>query len=63
LNTKKLFYKSIIWQAIGFTWISILSFIWFGNWINSLSFSLVTVVVSIFMYVIYEKVWSKFIKK
>ena len=53
MSKKKLFYKSIIWQVIGFIWISILSFIWFGSWINSLSFSLVVVVVSIFIYVIY----------
>ncbi|MAV83150.1 MAG: hypothetical protein CMI90_06790 [Pelagibacteraceae bacterium] len=63
LSTKKLFYKSIIWQVIGFIWISILSFIWFGSWINSLSFSLVVVVVSIFIYVIYEKLWYRLIKK
>jgi len=59
---KKYFYKSIIWQAIGFIWISVLSYIWFGSWINSLSFSIVVLVVSIFMYVIYEKLWDKFFK-
>ena len=59
---KKYFYKSIIWQAIGFIWISVLSFIGFGSWINSLSFSIVVLVVSIFMYVIYEKLWDKFFK-
>ncbi len=58
-----MFYKSIIWQAIGFIWISILSFVWFGNWINSLSFTIVVLVVSTFMYVIYEKLWNRFFKK
>lgn len=58
-----MFYKSIIWQAIGFIWISILSFVWFGNWINSLSFTMVVLVVSTFMYVIYEKLWNRFFKK
>ena len=58
-----MFYKSIIWQAIGFIWISILSFVWFGNWINSLSFTIVVLVVSTFMYVIYEKLWDRIFKK
>ena len=58
-----MFYKSIIWQAIGFIWISILSFVWFGNWINSLSFTMVVLVVSTFMYVIYENLWNRFFKK
>jgi len=58
-----LFYKSIIWQLIGMFWISILSYIWFGDLIRSLSFTLVVVVVSIFVYVIYEMIWEKFTKK
>ena len=63
MNKKMLFYKSIIWQLIGMFWISILSYIWFGDLIRSLSFTLVVVVVSIFVYVIYEMIWEKFTKK
>ena len=29
MNKKELFYKAIIWQIIGLSWISILSYIWF----------------------------------
>ena len=59
---KELFYKAIIWQIIGLSWISILSYIWFGSWLRSLSFSIVLVIVSIFVYILYELAWNKIIK-
>ena len=62
MSKKRLFYKSIFWQIIGMIWISLLSYLWFGNWIRSLSFTSVVVVVSIFAYVLYELLWNKFIK-
>ena len=61
MSKKRLFYKSIIWQLIGLIWISLLSYLWFGDWIRSLSFSIVVLVVSIFIYVLYEMAWEKFI--
>ena len=61
MSKKRLFYKSIIWQLIGLIWISLLSYLWFGDWIRSLSFSMVVLVVSIFIYVLYELAWEKFI--
>ena len=60
MSKKRLFYKSIIWQLIGLTWISLLSYLWFGDWIRSLSFSMVVLIVSIFIYVLYEMVWERF---
>ena len=60
--SKKLFYKAIIWNIIGLVITSIISFLWFGNWIQSLSFSLVLIVISIFTYVLYEIVWNKLSK-
>ena len=60
MSKKRLFYKSIIWQLIGLIWISLLSYLWFGDWIQSLSFSIVVLVVSIFIYVLYEMVWERF---
>ena len=63
MTKKILFYKSIIWQMIGMTWISLLSYLWFGDLIRSLSFTIVVMVVSIFVYVFYEMVWEKFMKK
>jgi hypothetical protein len=62
MNKKDLFYKAIIWQIIGFLWISILSYVWFDSWIRSLSFSMVVVVVSVFTYILYELAWNKIIK-
>ena len=62
MNKKELFYKAIIWQIIGFLWISILSYVWFDSWIRSLSFSMVVVVVSVFAYILYELAWNKIIK-
>ena len=59
---KELFYKAIIWQIIGLSWISILSYIWFGSWVRSLTFSIVVVVVSVFVYILYELAWNKIIK-
>ena len=59
---KELFYKAVIWQIIGLSWISILSYIWFGSWLRSLTFSLVVVIVSIFVYILYELAWNKIIK-
>ena len=61
MSKKRLFYKSIIWQIIGMIWISLLSYLWFGDWIRSLSFSIVVLVVSIFIYVLYEMAWERFI--
>ncbi len=62
MSKKRLFYKSIIWQIIGMIWISLLSYLWFGNWIQSLGFTTVVVIVSIFSYVLYEMLWEKFTK-
>ena len=62
MSKKGLFYKSIIWQIIGMIWISLLSYLWFGNWIQSLGFTTVVVIVSIFSYVLYEMLWEKFTK-
>ena len=63
MNKRKLFYKAIIWNIIGLVVTSIFSFLWFGNWIQSLSFSLVLIIISIFTYVLYEIVWNKLSKK
>ena len=62
MSKKKLFYKSILWNIIGLVMTSIVSYLWFGNWIQSLSFSLV-LIISIFTYVLYEIVWNKLSKK
>ena len=62
MNKKELFYKAIIWQIIGFLWISILSYVWFGSWLRSLSFSMLVVIISIFAYILYELAWNKIIK-
>ncbi|MBA1339829.1 MAG: hypothetical protein FD548_000183, partial [Pelagibacterales bacterium] len=51
MSQKKLFYKAIIWNIIGLVMTSIISYLWFGNWIQSLSFSLVLIIISIFTYV------------
>ena len=63
MRKKKLFYKAIIWNIIGLVMTSIISYLWFGNWIQSLSFSLVLIIISIFTYVLYEIVWNKLSKK
>ena len=63
MNKKKLFYKAVIWNIIGLIVTSIFSVLWFGNWIQSLSFSLVLIIISIFTYVLYEIVWNKLSKK
>ena len=63
MSKKILFYKAIIWNVLGFFMTAILSYLWFEGWIQSLSFSLILVIISIFTYVLYELVWNKFIKK
>jgi phage-related holin len=63
MSKKKLFYKSILWNIIGLVMTSIVSYLWFGNWIQSLSFSLVLIIISVFTYVLYEIVWSKLSRK
>ena len=62
MNTKELFYKAIIWQIIGLLWISVLSYVWFGSWMRSLTFSIVLVIVGVFVYILYELAWNKIIK-
>ena len=56
---KMLFYKAIIWQVIGIIWITVFSYLWFGNWNKSFLFSFIVMIVSIFVYVIYEILWQK----
>ena len=63
MSKKLLFYKAIVWQIIGLIWISLLSYFWFGSWSKSILFSIVVMVVSIFIYVIYEVLWSKFLNR
>ena len=63
MSKKILFYKAILWNLIGLIMTTLLSYLWFGNWIQSLSFSLTTIIISIFTYVLYELVWNKFVKK
>ena len=63
MSKKLLFYKAIIWQIIGLIWISLLSYFWFGSWSKSILFSIVVMVISIFIYVLYEVVWIKIIIK
>ena len=62
MSKKLLFYKAIIWQIVGLIWISLLSFFWFGSWDKSILFSFVVMIISIFIYVLYEVVWNKIIK-
>ena len=63
MSKKLLFYKAIIWQIIGLIWISLLSYLWFDSWSKSVLFSIVVMIISIFIYVLYEVVWNKIIKK
>ena len=63
MSKKILFFKAIIWNIFGLIMTIILSYLWFGSWAQSLSFSLTAVILSIFTYVLYELLWNKFIKK
>ena len=63
MSKKILFYKAIIWQIIGLVWISLLSYFWFGSWSKSVLFSIVVMIISVFIYVLYEVIWNKIIKK
>ena len=63
MGKKRLFYKAIIWNVFGFVMMSVLSYLWFGGWIQSLSFSLIAVIISIFTYILYELIWNIFIKR
>jgi hypothetical protein len=63
MNKKRLFYKAVVWQTIGVTWISLLSYFWFGDLIRSINFSIVVTIISIFIYVLYEVIWNKLSKK
>ena len=59
MSKKMLFYKAIIWQIVGIVWITVFSYMWFGNWNKSFLFSFIVMIVSIFVYVIYEMIWEK----
>ena len=59
MNKKMLFYKAIIWQIVGIVWITVFSYLWFGNWNKSFLFSFIVMIVSIFVYVIYEILWQE----
>ena len=59
MSKKMLFYKAIIWQIVGIAWITLFSYLWFGSWNKSFLFSFIVMIVSIFIYVIYEIIWAK----
>ncbi len=63
MSKKYLFYKAIIWQIIGLIWISFFSYLWFGSWSKSVLFSSIVMIISVFIYVLYEVIWNKFINK
>ena len=63
MSKKMLFYKAIIWQIVGIVWITVFSYMWFGNWNKSFLFSFIVMIVSIFIYVIYEILWQKLLNK
>jgi hypothetical protein len=63
MKNKYLFYKAVIWQIIGIIWISFFSYLWFGSWNKSVLFSLIITIISVFIYVLYEVIWDKFINK
>ena len=52
MSKKKLFYKAIIWQIIGITWISLFSYFWFGSLSRSIIFSIITKSKFIFSFLI-----------
>ena len=62
MSKKMLFYKAIIWQIIGLVWISLFSYFWFGSWSKSVLFSIIVMIISVFVYVLYEVIWNKIIK-
>ena len=59
MSKRMLIYKAIIWQVIGIIWITLFSYMWFGNWNKSFLFSFIVMIISIFIYVIYEIFWQK----
>jgi len=61
MSKKMLFYKAVIWQIVGIIWITLFSYMWFGNWNKSFLFSFIVMIVSIFVYVIYEILWQEFL--
>ena len=63
MSKKRLFYKAIIWQIIGITWISLFTYFWFGNLSSSIIFSIIVMIISIFIYVLYEIIWNKLPKE
>ena len=63
MSKKKLFYKAIIWQIIGIIWISLFSYFWFGNLGQSIIFSIIVMIISVFIYVLYEILWNKLLGK
>jgi hypothetical protein len=62
MSKRLLFLKAIIWQIIGIIWITLFSYLWFGDWNKSFLFSFIIMVISIFIYVLYEMVWAKLFK-
>ena len=62
MSKKILFYKAIIWQIIGIVWISLFSYFWFGNLSRSIVFSVIVMIISVFIYVLYEVIWNKLSK-
>ena len=63
MRKTRLFLKAIIWQIIGIVWISLFTYYWFGSLSRSIVFSVIVMIISVFIYVLYEVIWNKLSKK
>ena len=62
MRKTRLFLKAIIWQIIGIVWISLFTYYWFGSLSRSIVFSVIVMIISVFIYVLYEVIWNKLSK-
>ena len=52
------FFKGVIWEGVSFILVLIIAYIYYGNFLNSMIFTLVLTIIKIPLFFIHERVWK-----
>jgi uncharacterized membrane protein len=52
--------KGICWEGISFVITTIAVYLWYGNWITSIKFSLILTLIKALLFFVHERIWKRF---
>lgn len=53
------FVKAVVWRLFGLIILSIISYLYLGNWHESLSISIMFNIVRFILYYVHERIWNR----